>query len=76
MRKASKPKRGGELRAEYNFRALPIVARGPGRKEPREITVQLQPDVARTFPDSDSVNQALRLLIRIAESRAVSRRRA
>ena len=57
-----------ELRLEYDFRALRVVARGPGRKPPREITVRLAPDVAGTFPDSDSVNDALRFLIRIAKS--------
>ena len=56
-----------ELRAEYDFRALRVVARGPGRKTPHEITVRLAPDVTETFPDSDSVNEALRLLIRIAK---------
>jgi hypothetical protein len=56
-----------ELRPEYDFRALRVVARGPGRKTPHEITVRLAPDVAGTFPDSDSVNEALRFLIRIAK---------
>ncbi len=55
-----------ELRPEYDFRALRVVARGPGRKTSREITVRLAPDVAETFPDSGAVNDALRLLIRIA----------
>jgi hypothetical protein len=55
-----------ELRAEYDFRALRVVARGPGRKTPHEISVRLAPDVAERFPDSDSVNEALRFLIRIA----------
>ncbi|MBI3696059.1 MAG: hypothetical protein HY238_14610 [Acidobacteria bacterium] len=56
-----------ELRPEYDFRALRVVARGPGRKTPHEVTVRLAPDVAETFPDSDSVNEALRFLIRIAK---------
>jgi len=56
-----------ELRAEYDFHALRVVARGPGRKAPHEITVRLAPDVAETFPDSNAVNEALRLLIRIAK---------
>jgi len=58
-----------ELRHEYDFCALRGVARGPGRKAPREITVRLAPDVAETFPDSDSVNEALRFLIGIAKVR-------
>jgi hypothetical protein len=56
-----------ELRPEYDFRALPVVARGPGRKAPHEVTIRLAPDVAETFPDTDSVNEALRFLIRIAK---------
>ncbi len=51
-----------ELRPEYDFAALRVVARGPGRKTPDQITVRLAPDVAETFPDSDAVNEALRLL--------------
>jgi hypothetical protein len=73
MRKASSSKKRVELRPEYDFRTLPVVARGPGRKEAPARTVLLAPDVARAFPDSDSVNRALRLLIRVAESRAVRR---
>ena len=49
-----------ELRPEYDFRALRVVARERGRKPPHEITVRLAPDVAETFPDADSVNAALR----------------
>ena len=65
----SSRKMDDELRPEYDFRALRVVARGPGRKAPHEITVRLAPDVAETFPDSDSVNEALRFLIRIAKVR-------
>jgi hypothetical protein len=67
MPKKSSRKRDDELRAEYDFSALRVVARGPGRKTPPEITVRLAPDVAETFPDSGAVNEALRLLIRIAK---------
>ena len=67
MPKKSSRRMDDELRAEYDFRTLRVVARGPGRKTPRDITVRLAPDVAETFPDSDSVNEALRFLIRIAK---------
>ena len=67
MPKRYSRKMDDELRAEYDFRALRVVARGPGRKAPQEITVRLAPDVAETFPDSNAVNEALRLLIRIAK---------
>lgn len=68
MPKKYSRKTDDELRPEYDFRALRVVARGPGRKPPHEITVRLAPDVAETFPDADSVNEALRFLIRIAKS--------
>ena len=54
-----------DLRPEYDFRKLRVVARGPGRKAPHETTVSLAPDVAQAFPDSDAVNEALRFLIRM-----------
>ena len=54
-----------DLRPEYDFRTLRVVARGPGRKKPAEISIRLEPDVAEFFPDSDSVNQALRFLLRV-----------
>jgi hypothetical protein len=44
-----------ELRPEYDFRSLRVVARGPGRKKPKEIIVHLAPDVAAVFPDSGAV---------------------
>lgn len=56
-----------DLQPEYDFHALRIVARGPGRKKPGEVTVSLAPDVAEVFPDEDSVNEALRFLMRITE---------
>ena len=67
MPKRSSRKMDDDLRAEYDFSALQVVARGPGRKTVHDINVRLAPDVAETFPDSDSVNDALRLLIRIAK---------
>ena len=67
MPKKSSPSIDDELRPEYDFRAMRVVARGPRRKSPEATTVHLAPDVAETFPDSDSVNEALRFLIRIAK---------
>lgn len=62
-----------DLRPEYDFHALRVVARGPGRKQPSEITVSLAPDVAQVFPDSESVNEALRFLMRITEKEMIRR---
>jgi len=67
MPKKSDRRMDDDLRPEYDFRALRVVARGPGRRAPEQISVRLAPDVAETFPDSDAVNEALRLLIRIAK---------
>lgn len=55
-----------ELRPEYDFGKLTVVARGKGRRKPAEITVELAPDVAKLFPTSEAVNEALRLLARVA----------
>ncbi|MCW5962169.1 MAG: hypothetical protein KIS76_18560 [Pyrinomonadaceae bacterium] len=56
-----------ELRPEYDFSKLPVVKRGIGRKTPKEITVTLAPDVAKKFPSSEAVNEALRLIIKVAD---------
>lgn len=55
-----------DLLPEYDLRSLQVVARGPGRKAPP--TVQLDPEIAKAFPDSKSVNDALRLLVRLAKT--------
>jgi hypothetical protein len=55
-----------DLRPEYDFTQLSVVARGQGRKR-SPLTVQLDPDVATIFPDSGSVNEGLRLLMRLIQ---------
>ncbi len=40
---------------------------GPGRKGFGGLTIYLETDVAEVFPDSQSVNEALRFLIRITK---------
>jgi hypothetical protein len=65
MKKTSNPDSEDDLRPEYDFHALRLMARGPGRKPRGEVTVQLAPDVAEAFPDSQAVNEALRFLVRI-----------
>jgi len=58
-----------KLRPEYDLRSL--RTRKLGRKRGRfGDVVRLDTDVARAFPTSDSVNDALRLLIRIAREKA------
>ena len=56
-----------ELRPEYDFSKLTVVARGTGRRKLTETTVTLAPDVAKLFPTSEAVNEALRLLARVAK---------
>lgn len=58
-----------DLRPEYDFRSLRVVARGPGRAKPGEIRIDLAPDVAEVFPNSAAVNEALRTLIRLGKPR-------
>lgn len=54
-----------ELEPEYDFSKLQVRKAGAGRKLLRENAITLDVDVAKVFPDSESVNQALRFLIRI-----------
>ncbi len=56
-----------ELRPEYDFSNMKIVGRSNGRKQSEEITVTLAPDVAKKFPTSEAVNEALRLIIKVAD---------
>jgi hypothetical protein len=62
-----------DLRPEYDIANLRVWKLGPGRTMLTGLTVvQLEPDVAEMFPDSDAVNQALRFLMRIvANNKAV-----
>jgi hypothetical protein len=55
-----------ELRAEYDLRSLRVRKLGSGRKNFGEV-IRLEPDVAEVFPDAESVNEALRFLIRITK---------
>jgi len=58
-----------ELRPEYDLRSLRVRKVGPERKSFDGPTVRLEPDVAEVFPDSDSVNEALRFLIKITREK-------
>ena len=54
-----------ELKAEYDLSTYKVRSIGEGRKLMNQI--QLDVDVERVFPDSASVNEALRFLIRVTE---------
>lgn len=61
-----------ELRPEYDLRSLRVRRVGPGRKSFGGQLIQLAPDVAEVFPDSESVNEALRFLIRVTRENSPS----
>ncbi|MEM4382415.1 MAG: hypothetical protein QXX19_09330 [Candidatus Caldarchaeum sp.] len=65
MKKASKA-RSEEMLREYDFSK---GVRGKYAKRYAEGTnlVILEPDVARVFPNSEAVNNALRMLIKISQ---------
>ena len=73
--KKSASKDSDDLRPEYDFSALAGGVRGKyfERASAGTNIIRLDPDVARVFPTSESVNAALRLLVDIAE--ATSHRR-
>ena len=72
MKKASTRKRTDELRPEYDFSKLKGGVRGKYYERARAGTnlVLIEPDLANVFPDTDSVNRALRLLADTAEAAA------
>jgi hypothetical protein len=57
-----------EMRSEYDFSS---ATRGKYHQQYSQGTnlVLLEPDVAEAFPDSQSVNRALRLLVDVAKRR-------
>ena len=74
MRKVKTDVSEPEMRAEYNFRG---GVRGKHAARPAGGTnvVILEPDVAERFPDSKSVNDALRELTKVADRRVKRRGR-
>lgn len=69
MKKGAKRKPKAEMLDEYDFSQ---GERGKYAKQYAEGTnvIVLSPDVAAVFPDSDSVNDALRALIKVAQRTA------
>jgi hypothetical protein len=58
-----------ELSDEYDLSAMTVVAKGryaPHRRAAKNV-VLLAEDVAEAFPSDEAVNEALRLVMRIAE---------
>ena len=85
MKKASAKKTNDYLRPEYDLAQLKGGVRGKYYREATAGTnlVLIEPELASVFPDTESVNRALRLLADTAESaagrtrprRAVAKRR-
>lgn len=71
MKKASsKKKNKDDLRPEYHLSQLKGGIRGKYYREATAGTnlVLIEPELATVFPDTESVNRALRLLAETAES--------
>ena len=73
-KKAATKRRSGEMMAEYDF-STGVRGKYADAYRRRTNVALLDPDVAAAFPDSKSVNDALRALVAIAE-RAETRKRA
>ncbi|MEO0350659.1 MAG: hypothetical protein AAF282_11495 [Cyanobacteria bacterium P01_A01_bin.15] len=69
MKKDSDSSVEDTLRPEYDFAQIKGGVRGKYVERYREGTnlVLLEPDVAQAFPNAEEVNQALRLLMKLAQ---------
>lgn len=56
-----------ELREEYNLKTLEVRKMGKKRKTFGDNIIKLDADVAKIFSSSESVNEALRFLIKITK---------
>lgn len=76
MKKAGTEKEEDELRPEYDLSKLKGRVRGKYAERYRAGTnlVLLEPDVATAFPDAKAVNEALRLLIKVAQKQTSPQR--
>jgi hypothetical protein len=77
MKRKVKVEEEDDLRPEYDLSKLKGGVRGKYVQRYKEGTnlVLLEPDVAEVFPDDESVNRALRLLMEISEKQLVQTRR-
>ncbi len=58
-----------ELNEEYDLSRMTIVPKGrfdPKRRIGSNIIV-LEPDIAKAFPNDESVNEALRLILKVSK---------
>jgi hypothetical protein len=77
MKKESEYKDNNGLRDEYDLSHLKGGVRGKYCRRALAGTnvVLIEPDVARLFPDSESVNRALRMLAQTARAATASKGR-
>lgn len=70
MKKTDRVKETDELREEYDLSQMHGGARGKyaERYKQGSNVVVLAPDVLEVFPNAEAVNDALRMLIKIAKS--------
>jgi len=75
MKKVESEMEEDELRPEYDLSQLKRRVRGKYVERYREGTnlVLLEPDVAAAFPDAKAVNEALRMLIKVAQTQTSQR---
>ncbi len=74
MKKENSPEFDDQLRPNYDLSSLTGGVRGKYVDQYRQGTnlVLLDPDIAKAFPTDESVNEALRLLLRLAQSQVTS----
>ena len=77
MKKALAKRMSDELRPEYDLSQLKGGVRGKYYRQATAGTnlVLIEPELASIFPDSKSVNRALKLLVDTAEAAAAPSRR-
>jgi hypothetical protein len=70
MKKATAKRTRDDLRTEYDLSQLKGGVRGKYYRRARAGTnlVLVEPELAQVFPDTESVNRALRLLANTAEA--------
>lgn len=56
-----------QLRDEYDLTSLKVRKMGAKRQKFGDTIIKLDSDVAEVFPNAESVNSALRFLIRITK---------
>ena len=76
MKKVESEPEEDELRPEYDLSQLEGRVRGKYAERYRAGVnlVQLDPDVAAAFPDAKTVNETLRLLIKLAQTQTSGER--